>query len=252
MREDRFFVNFKIKKGKEEISDKEIFHQVKNVLRKNMGERIVLFDGLGGEGIGEIKKILKNKIEVEILEVRYPQREPKNFVSLFCSILKKENFEWVVQKATEIGVKEITPLCCKNTVKTGLNFERLEKIAKEAAEQSRRVTLPKIKKNVNFKEAIEKVKDFEKKVLFDISGENLPHFFQRKVEKIAIFIGPEGGWDKTEIELAKKENFQILNLGKLNLRAETAAIISSFLASSSEYFLENFVSESFGITRRPR
>jgi 16S rRNA (uracil1498-N3)-methyltransferase len=142
--------------------------------------------------------------------------------------LKKSNFELVVQKATEIGVGEIVPILCKNTVKTGLNLKRLEKIAKEAAEQSKRVTLPKIEKILSFKEAIEKARNFDLKILFDISGKN-PSFLKRKVKNVAIFIGPEGGWDKSEIELAKKENFEILNLGKLNLRSETAAIVSSFL-----------------------
>jgi 16S rRNA (uracil1498-N3)-methyltransferase len=228
MREDRFFIDTKIEKGKLEISEKEIFHQLKNVLRKRVGDRIILFNGTGIEAEAKIKKFLKNKVEVEILKIERPERESKIFVSLFCSVLKKSNFELVVQKATEIGVREIVPILCKNTVKTGLNLKRLEKIAKEAAEQSKRVTLPKIEKILSFKEAIEKARNFDLKILFDISGKNLS-FLKRKVKNVAIFIGPEGGWDKSEIELAKKENFEILNLGRLNLRSETAAIVSSFL-----------------------
>ncbi len=227
MRKDRFFISTKIGKGELEISDKKIFYQLKNVLRKKVGDRIILFDGTGIEAEAKIKKFSKDKIKVEILKIERPEREPKIFVSLFCSILKKANFELVVQKSTEIGVKEIVPMLCKNTVKTGLNFERLRKIAKEAAEQSKRVTLPEIKKILTFREAIEKTKEFDLKILFDASGKNfsLP---KNKIQKIAIFIGPEGGWDKSEIELAKKEGFEILNLGKLNLRSETAAICGSF------------------------
>jgi 16S rRNA (uracil1498-N3)-methyltransferase len=228
MREDRFFITTKIEKGKLEIADKKIFHRLKNVLRKRVGNRIILFNGTGIEAEAEIKKFLKDKIEVEVLNIEKPEREPKIFVSLFCSILKKSNFELVVQKATEIGVKEIVPILCKNTVKTGLDFERLEKIAKEAVEQSKRITLPKIEKVLSFKEAIERAKNFDLKILFDISGKKF-YPLKRKIDKVAIFIGPEGGWDKFEIELAKKENFEILNLGRLNLRSETAAIASSFL-----------------------
>jgi len=228
MREDRFFIITKIEKGKLEISDKEIFHQLKNVLRKRVGNRIILFNGTGIEAEAEIKKFLKDKIEVEVLNIEKPEREPKIFVSLFCSILKKSNFELVVQKATEIGVKEIVPILCKKTVKTGLNFQRLEKIAKEAAEQSKRITLPKIEKVLSFKEAIERAKNFDLKILFDISGKDFS-LVKKGAKSVAIFIGPEGGWDELEIELAKKENFEILNLGKLNLRSETAAIIASFL-----------------------
>jgi 16S rRNA (uracil1498-N3)-methyltransferase len=228
MREDRFFIDTKIEKGRLEITDKEIFHQLKNVLRKGVGNRVFLFNGTGIEAEAKIKKFLKDKVEVEILKIEKPEREPKIFVSLFCSVLKKSNFELVVQKATEIGVGEIVPILCKNTIKTGLNLKRLEKIAREAAEQSKRVTLPKIEKILSFEEAIEKAKKFDLKILFDISGKNFS-ILKGKVKNVAIFIGPEGGWDKSETELAKKENFEILNLGRLNLRSETAAIIASFL-----------------------
>jgi len=227
MREDRFFIDTKIEKGRLEISEKEIFHQLKDVLRKRAGDRIILFNRTEIEAEAEIQKFLKDKVEVEILKIERPEREPKIFVSLFCSVLKKSNFELVVQKATEIGVGEIVPILCKNTVKTGLNLKRLEKITKEAAEQSKRVTLPKIEKILNFEEAIEKAKNFDLKILFDISGKEF-YSLKRKVKSIAIFIGPEGGWDKSEIELAKKGNFEILNLGKLNLRSETAAICGCF------------------------
>ena len=229
MREDRFFIKAKIEKGKFEISARELFHQLKNVLRKRVGERIILFNGAGIEAEAEIRKFLKDKIEVEILKIEKPEREPEIFVSLFCSVLKKSNFELVVQKATEIGVGEIVPILCKNTVKTGLNLKRLEKIAKEAAEQSKRITLPKIEKILSFKGGIEKARNFDLKILFDIFGKT-PSFLKRKVKNVAIFIGPEGGWDKSEIELAKKENFEILSLGKLNLRSETAAICGCFWA----------------------
>jgi len=231
MREDRFFIPTKIEKGELEISDKEIFHQLRNVLRKRVGDRIILFNGTEIEAEAKIKEFLKDKVKVEILKIKRPEREPKIFVSLFCSVLKKSNFELVVQKATEIGVKEIVPMLCKNTVKTSLNFERLRKIAKEAAEQSKRVSLPKIEEILTFEEAIEKIRNFDLKILFDASGKNFSHL-KNEGQKIAIFVGPEGGWDKSEIELVKKENFEILNLGKLNLRSETAAICGIFLIIS--------------------
>jgi len=183
MRKDRFFINTKIEKGGLEISEKEIFHQLKDVLRKRVGDRIILFNGTGIEAEAEIKKFLKDKVEVEVLKIERPEREPKIFVSLFCSVLKKSNFELVVKKATEIGVGEVVPILCKNTVKTGLNFKRLEKIAKEAAEQSKRVTLPKIERILNFEEAIEKAKNFDLKILFDISGKEF-YPLKRKLIKL--------------------------------------------------------------------
>lgn len=228
MREDRFFVDFIISKGKVEISNKEVFHQLRIVLKKKIGEKIILFNGRQ-ECVAEIKNYLKDRVKVEILEIRENKREPKTLVSLYCSVLKKQNFELVVQKTTEIGVKEIVPLICKNTVKQGLNLERLKKIAKEASEQSGRLILPEISKPLKFKEAVKKVENFNSKIIFDISGKDFSNNNFKDNKKFAIFVGPEGGWDKEEIELATRENFEILNLGKLNLRAETAAIIASFL-----------------------
>lgn len=228
---DRFFVGFEIKKGIFEINEKKFIHQLKKVLRKKIGEKVILLDGSGREGIGEIKNFEKNKMVVEILEIKENEREPKIFVSLFCSILKKANFEFVVQKATEIGVKEIFPIICKNTVKLGLKMERLKKIAKEAAEQSKRGVLPTISKPIDYLKAIERARNSELKILFDSSGRDFFKIF-KKAKKISIFVGPEGGWSKEEIELAKSKNFEIVNLGKLNLRAETAATVGSFLAAN--------------------
>jgi 16S rRNA (uracil1498-N3)-methyltransferase len=231
MRQDRFFVNFEIKEKITEISDKNFFHQIRNVLRKRVGEEIILFDGKK-EARAEIEKFLKDKIIIKIVKIGEKQTEPETFVSLYCSVLKKSNFELVVQKTTEIGVKEIVPILCKNTVKLSLKFERLEKIAKEASEQSGRISLPKIEKILSFKEAVERAKDSEFKILFDILGKDLSQIQTKNFKKVSLFVGPEGGWDKEEIKLVQKENFEILNLGKLNLRAETAAIVATFLVQN--------------------
>jgi 16S rRNA (uracil1498-N3)-methyltransferase len=229
MREDRFFVNQELKLGTVEIFDPGVISQIRNVLRKKKGDKIILFNNSQSEARAQINELLKNKMKVEIFEVSAPGREPKISLALFCSTLKKDNFELVVQKATEIGVKEIVPVLCHNSVKTRLNFQRLEKIIKEAAEQSKRVTLPRLLEVMSFSEAIAKSKDFDLKILFDVRGESfsLP---PAAVEKVALFIGPEGGFTVRELELAQKNDFKIFNLGKLTLRAETAAIVSSFLA----------------------
>ncbi len=228
MRKDRFFVDFEIKEGKKEIKKGEIFHRIKNVLRKKEEEIIIFVDGKK-EAEAKIEKILRDKIFVEISKIKENEREPKIHLSLFCCILKKSNFEFVVQKATEIGVKEIFPIISKNTVKLNLNFERLKKIAKSATEQSNRITLPKIGKILSFEKAIEKAKQFDLKILFDTSGKDFSKIEIKNPKNFAVFVGPEGGWDKKEIEISKKENFKILNLGKLNLKSETAAILGSFL-----------------------
>lgn len=226
---DRFFVNFKLTPGKAKIKDEKLIRQLRKILRKKIGDKIILFTSDLNEAEARISNFCQKSVELEISEIRKNEKELNTEIELYCSILKKENFDFVVQKATEIGVKKIIPIICKNTVKLGLNLERLGKIAKEAAEQSGRGILPEISLPLNFDEAAKEAQLSEFKILFDAKGEKLSRLKNQKSKKIAIFVGPEGGWAKEEIELAKKENFRTLNLGKLNLRAETAAIVGSFL-----------------------
>ena len=143
-------------------------------------------------------------------------------------VLKKENFEWAVQKAVEVGVKEITPIITARTVKLGLNKDRLKKIIKEAAEQSGRGILPKLNEAIIFDEAIKSAKENDLNLFFNIGGKNVQHSMSN-ISKIGIFIGPEGGWDEEEIKKAQSSNgFTIVGLGKTILRAETAAVIASY------------------------
>jgi len=232
MRQDRFFINSKIKVGKATIVDKEIAFQLKKVLRKKRGDKIFIFNNEQTEATAKIENILNEKIDINILEIYQNKNEPFLYVRLYCSILKKNNFEWMVQKTTEIGVKEIIPLVCGNTVKLGLNSIRLRKIIKEAAEQAGRGVIPLLREPLSFQEALYSSQSSDLKIIFDKGGESintLKSLKEIKPTNLSIFIGPEGGWKKEEIELAKKEEMKVINLGKLTLRAETAALIASFL-----------------------
>jgi len=120
------------------IFNPQILNQWQKVLRFKPGEQVILVNGLNQEAVAKIISLNNEFAEVEILEARDNKSEPKIDTILYCSILKKENFEWIAQKATEIGVKEIVPLITKRTIKLNLNKERLEKIISEAAEQSSR------------------------------------------------------------------------------------------------------------------
>ncbi|MBI5153544.1 MAG: RNA methyltransferase [Parcubacteria group bacterium] len=150
---------------------------------------------------------------------------------LYCSILKRENFEWVAQKATEIGVGEIVPLVTQHTVKLELKEGRLKKIVQEAAEQSGRSVLPKLQIPMGFEQAVHEAKLNGTTLFFDVSGKEFDKKMIKDSEKVNIFIGPEGGWNEGEIEIAQKNKFIFVNLGKLTLRAETAAVVGTYLAS---------------------
>jgi len=227
MRLNRFFVNENLKVGNIIVSDSDFINQAKNVLRLKAGDKLILCDGNSNEAIAEIVNLNKESAELKILESYKNKNEPEKHVVLYCSVLKKENFEWAVQKAVEIGVKEITPIITARTVKLGLNRERLEKIIKEAAEQSGRGILPKLNEAIDFDEALKSAKENELSLFFQAGYPPLGHSMS-KFEKIGIFVGPEGGWDEEEIKTAQINNFTFAGLSKTILRAETAAVIASY------------------------
>jgi 16S rRNA (uracil1498-N3)-methyltransferase len=230
MRINRFFGNFDFNSEDIKISDKEICRQIKDVLRLKSGERIVLFNGNSEEAEVEIKKIDKNIVEVEIIGIKINDNEPEKEIILYCSILKGEHFEIVTEKATEVGVSRIVPIICERTIKTGIKKERLEKIIKEAAEQSGRGILPILEEEIGFNEVANEAKKNDLNLFFDLSGEKFSAG-NGEERKIGIFIGPEGGWSEEELKIAEDNNFKIVSLSKLTFRAETAAIIASYLAS---------------------
>ena len=202
-------------------------NQIRSVLRLTKGEAIALSDGKGKETLCKILLIDHKQVVVNIGETYVPEREVEKKIILFASIVKKENFELLSQKSVECGVSKIVPMISERTIKLGLNIERLEKIVREAAEQSGRVIIPEVSEPVSFVEALTRT---EGRILFfHPGGEELS--FKKDNSKIAsIFIGPEGGFTEEEVEEAKNIGAEIVSLGKLTLRAETAAIIASYIA----------------------
>jgi len=231
MRTPRFFVLFDISSDRIEIRDVDIVHQIIRVLRMRDGQELILCNGDGSDVRVWILGSTKDMVTVEVIEREKNGNESGKDVVLYCSILRRENFEWVAQKATEIGVREIVPLVTQRTVKLELKEERLKKIIQEAAEQSGRSVLPKLQIPMGFEQAAHEARLRGTTLFFDISGKELDKKMIKSGGRVNIFIGPEGGWSEEEIEIAKKNKFNFVNLGKLVLRAETAAIIGTYLAT---------------------
>lgn len=236
MKIHRFISHFDFDKKITSITNKEIYNQIKNVLRLRAGEEIILGDGRGREARAEIMSFGKQSVGINILKVEINDAEPEMKPVLYAAILKKENFELVVEKAVEAGVAEIIPVITAKTIKTNLRMDRLEKIVHEAAEQSGRGILPVVGKILKFKEALAHAEENDSNLFFEIHASR---FEQRKLavdvgRRVGIWIGPEGGWDEEEVKLAQEKNFQIVSLGKLTLRAETAAIVASYLVASAK------------------
>jgi 16S rRNA (uracil1498-N3)-methyltransferase len=221
----RFFVTEKLDGKTNYDLPKEIERQLKSVLRVKAGGKLVLFDGSGYDFISEF-----SGGRVKILEKVLNRREPDRKVFLFQSILKKDKMEWIFQKGTELGVAGFFPILSARSIKKDFNEARAQKIIREAAEQSGRAILPEIHKTMDFDEALKFIQSERMPgVIADPNSKK--HISETlKEARMALFIGSEGGWTEEEIKDAKECGFKAVSLGRLQLRAETAAIVgASFL-----------------------
>ena len=237
----RFITEYQKTKDILKITNLAFIHQIKDVLKMKIGENCIIIGSDQKEIMSTIKNIQKQYIELEINKIEQNKKikdqniENKN-VTLYMAILKKENFELVVQKASEIGITKIVPIITDRTVKTGLRYDRLEKIAREASELSGRNSVTIIDEIKSFKNAIQSDTN-ETKIIFDITGSKIYLIDKEtktkklKPKSISLYIGPEGGFTDQELKLAK--DLPIISLGNLTLRAETASIIASYLAMQS-------------------
>ena len=229
MRIHRFIGDFDFSGHIVEIGNERMVRQITRVLRLKAGEEVILGDGKGREYTAEIKKIDPKKIYLLIRRENGSAHEAgKNQVLLYCAILKRENFELVVQKATEIGVTEIVPILTERTVKKRIRPERLADIAREASEQSGRRFISKIREQILFSQAFDEIEKGDIAILYDPLGAELPKDMVKKAEHIRIFIGPEGGWSEKEKSMAQEKGALIFRLGTRILRSETAAIVGLY------------------------
>lgn len=231
MRLHRFFINDGISGGKIRVKGGELVRQWRDVLRLKSGAEVFIFDGSGIEAKAKITDLSKNGAELEVKEIFKNENEAVRRVILYCSVLKRENFELVAQKATEVGVAEIVPIIAERTEKLNLRVERLEKIIKEAAEQSGRAIVPRLREPVKFEDAVREAREIYGNLFFNKTGHDIKNGpFATSPKSFAVWVGPEGGWTEGEIRIVKEAGFKIASLGKLTLRAETAAIVASYVA----------------------
>lgn len=234
----RFFVDTDLEIDKRvELVDESLLHQLLFVFRVKLGDEILLLDNSGFEYSGVIKGVGKKEIIVQIKDKKEGLK-PNVEVNVFQSVLKKDNVELSLEKCTEIGITKFIPMTVQRSIKSNLNYDRLQKIAKEASEQCGRAIMPKIEEVNSFYDAMNMALSEKDAVNFifheeseeccdKLSCEFLQNF--KDVKKFNLFIGPEGGFTEGEVTLAKNSNFYVLSLGNLVLRSETAAIVASAL-----------------------
>ena len=216
--------------GEFDITNESPLNQWRNVLRMEACDKAILFDGKGDEALCEFVSLSKKLATLKVLERKHglvPARE----VTLCMSLIKKDNFEFVLEKATELGVSHIVPVQADRSEKKGVNYERAEKILREASEQSGRATVPTLGEISDLVVFLKKVSS-KGVVAFDPRGKisAREYFTKHTTSPVSVLIGPEGGFTDEEMSLFHTHNIPVVTTGSQILRAETAAIVALALA----------------------
>ncbi len=229
----RFYVpQPRIEKGMLKIEGDEVKH-IRKVLRLKAGDEIIVFDGLGKEFEGAIVEEGLSSVVIKIQNIFSSKRDSPLEVTLAQSLLKGEKMDYLIQKATELGVKEIIPFFSSRSVplleksKKLKRHHRWERIAIEASKQCGRGVVPKIESLQDYSDMLQTDSpDSLRLILWEKEGIKLKEILERLKEKKKIFfiIGPEGGFSQLEVDEAKKTGFIPVTLGRRILRAETASL----------------------------
>lgn len=209
------------------VLDRENSKHCIKVMRKRHGDIIHLIDGKGGVYEAKITDDDIHSCSYEIIskDERLTGRPYKLHI-LIAPTKNNSRLEWFLEKATEIGVDEITPIICENSEREKLNMDRLEKILVGAMKQSLGVFLPILNSPIQLKALFEDGKRLQGQLLAGYCEGERKHLSESyiKGENVCVFIGPEGDFSTNEIALFIENNVQSISLGASRLRTETAGV----------------------------
>ena len=232
MRLSRFFIDAPLSLGRHELPEAQA-HYIGRVLRLAPGAAVQLFDGSGREYLGELAEVGKRSVSVELREVFDGLAESPLRIHLGQGLSRGERMDWAIQKATELGVAEITPLVSERC-EVRLKDERADKrlahwrqIAISACEQCGRSVLPVIHAPLGLDDWQRQVQAELKLVLHPVAEPLASH---ARPSSLAFLIGPEGGLSEAEVEQAKSHGFHAARLGPRVLRTETAPVVALSVA----------------------
>ncbi|MEA4852481.1 MAG: 16S rRNA (uracil(1498)-N(3))-methyltransferase [Paludibacter sp.] len=214
------------------LPEEESLHAVK-VLRLKVGDELVVVDGVGGYHIAKITLPHPKRCAFELIESQFEfgKRDYKLHIAI-APTKNMDRLEWFVEKATEIGIDEITPIICRFSERKMVKAERLEKIIVSAAKQSVKAYFPKLNPQCTFDELIKNHQATQKFIAHCYNSEKR----QLKTEivpakDILVLIGPEGDFSKDEVEKAIKSGYLPVSLGESRLRTETAGVVACHTVS---------------------
>ena len=239
----QIFVNEGPVNGSFEITGDDMHHLVR-VVRLKRGEIIRVSVSTGENFLCEVSDITDNSLVASVTE-QVPSTELSNKIYLFQGLPKGDKMETIIEKCVELGVYEIIPVEMKNSIvklddkKKKSKLTRYQTVAATAAKQSKRSIIPRVADFMSYREAFEYAKSLDMLLLPYESKNGMKDTFDvlgsiKEGMSIGVFIGPEGGFDSSEIELVK-DDVRIISLGRRILRTETAAICTlSMLMLKSE------------------
>lgn len=223
----QLFYTQKIENGFAVFEEEEGRH-LHTVLRKKAGDLLHLTDGNGFFYEAELADAGKRHVLARILSSTPAPASGKGRLHIAIAPTKQmERLEWFLEKATEIGVDEITPLLCQRSERDNLRLDRLEKILVSAMKQSLRAWLPKLNQLTRFQDLIKKSGEAQKRLAW-CSETPLPHLKNTldPGQSTLIAIGPEGDFTPEEVKLALAQGFEGVSLGAARLRTETAGLLA--------------------------
>jgi 16S rRNA (uracil1498-N3)-methyltransferase len=243
----RFFVKADALSGRGVVLDEQA-HQIRDVLRLKAGERIVVLDNQGWEYEVVLSSVGRSEVRGEVAQKRQAGGEPKIRITLYQSMVSREKFEQVLQKCTEVGVAAFVPVIAQRSIVRGRQetktnkLQRWKRIIQEAAEQSHRGRIPELESPIGFEEAARRIDNSRCWLVGSpqVAGASLADCLKdsncaggtrlaERAKQVGLFIGPEGGFTDTEMDVLLARGAKAFSLGKRILRTETAAIVASSL-----------------------
>jgi len=229
-----FFVSEEQINGENAYIEGSDVNHIANVLRMKPGEELLISVKGDWDYLCKIVDIETDRVKLKVLESMEQRELPVN-ITLLQGIPKSDKLEMIIQKAVELGVSEIIPVKTKRVVvkidekKVDTKVNRWNAIAESAAKQSKRSIIPKVYEPMSIDNALEIVKDFGVKLIPYENADGIDKTRRildnmDKTKNIAVFIGPEGGFEESEVERIKNSGFEVITLGKRILRTETAGL----------------------------
>ena len=233
----RFYVDPSNIFGDRMVLDGGEYNHLKNVLRKQVGDTLLICDGEGHEFDCRIAAYENGQVIFDILETRDGNTELGISVTLYQGLPKKDKLEWIIEKAVELGAARVVPVSCARSIakwddpaREEKKVKRFQAIAEAASKQCGRGVIPTVGSVVSFAEAMKEAKAESDVILFpyeNAEGMQATEAVMKSIkkrDKVAVFIGPEGGFAPEEVTLAEQNGAKVISLGRRILRTETAAM----------------------------